>query len=72
MVVEAGSFQAETFFSRLEKHETSMPNGGFFSSSQLHSFGQCSRPGSELLDAKVRLAFALESTVEIMTFVIIE
>ena len=65
MVVEAGSFQAETFFSCLDLHKTFMPNGGVFKSSHLHGFGQCSRPGWELLDAKVRLTFAIESTVEL-------
>ena len=64
MVVDAGSFQAETFFSSTPLHETFMPNGGVFRSLHSHGFGQCSRPGSELLDAK-RLAFATESTVEL-------
>ena len=64
MVVEAGSFQAETFLSGMDhdRHETFLPNGGVFRYSHLHGFGQCS--GSELLDAK-RLAFAIESTVEL-------
>ena len=65
MVVETGSFQAETFFSRLKLHEIFFPNGGVFKSSHSHGFGQCSRPGWELLDAKVRLTFAIESTVEL-------
>ena len=64
MVVKAGSFQAETFFSSAPLHETFMPNGGLFRSSHTHGFGQCSRPGSELLDVK-RLALATESTVEL-------
>ena len=61
MVVEAGSFKAEIFFSSTPLHETFMPNGGFLHS---HGIGQCSRPGSELLDVE-RLAFAVESTVEL-------
>ena len=64
MIVEAGSFQAETFFSCNPLHETFMPNGGVLRSLHSHGFGQCSRPGSELLDAK-RLAFTIESTVEL-------
>ena len=64
MVVEAGSFNAETFFSSTPLHETFMPNGGVFRFLHSHDFGQSSRPGSELLDAK-KLAFATESTVEL-------
>ena len=63
MVVEAGSFHAETFFNHIPLHETLMPNGGVFRSLHSHGFGQSSIPGSELLDA-TRLAFATESTVE--------
>ena len=55
MVVEAGSFKAETSLS--DQHETFMPNGGAVRFLHLHAFGQCSTPDSE--------AFAIESTVEL-------
>ena len=57
MVVEAGSFQAETFFSSLDRHKTFMPNGGVIRLRQWHGLGQCSTSDSE--------AFAIESTVEL-------
>ena len=64
MVVEGGSFQAEIFFSSTPLHETFMPNGGVVRFLHSHGFGQCSRSGSILLDVE-RLAFAVESTVEL-------
>ena len=64
MVVEAGSFHAETFFSSTPPHETSMPNGGVVRFVHPHGFGQSSIPGSELVDATT-LPFATESTVEL-------
>jgi len=64
MVVEAGSFHAETFFSSSPLHETFRANGIVSRFLHLHGFRQSSRPGSELLDAK-ELALAIESTVEL-------
>jgi len=63
MVVETGSFQAETFLNSTPLHETSRPNRDV---SHIHGFGQMRR------NAKT-LAFAIESTVELkMKFVLKE
>ena len=56
MVVEAGSFHAETFFSSTPLHETFMANGDVLRFLHLHDFRQSSKPDSELLDGK-KLAF---------------